>query len=109
MALIANALWRVGTAYAAFYRFKDSVTEAASQDERTDDELRQQIVELASTYDLPLRADDVTVDPRGAPHRDRRIVHAARWPCSRAIEYPWPFNVDVDAYAIDAADPASAT
>ena len=40
--LIANASWRMGSAYLSFYRFKDAVAETTQYSkEKSDDELRQ--------------------------------------------------------------------
>jgi hypothetical protein len=99
VALLANALWRVGNAYATFYKFKDSVTEAAAQGESTEDELRQKIVELASTYDLPLDANDVTVT-REVHHTSVRGSYKQAVAMLPGFEYQWPFTIDLDAYPI---------
>ena len=99
VALLANALWRAGSAYTTFYKFKDSIQEAAMQQGSTAQDVKQKIVELAETYDLPLMADDVTVT-RDVHH----TVVAASYTKPVAIfpgfEYPWPFTVDIDAYMI---------
>jgi hypothetical protein len=99
VALLANALWRVGTAYASFYKFKDSIFDAAMQPGSTEEDLKQKIVELAATYDLPLKPDALTVD------RDvHRTAVQASFTKPVAIlpgyDYPWPFTVDIDAYVI---------
>jgi hypothetical protein len=99
VAILANALWRVGTAYTAFYKFKDAVTEAASQGESTEEELRQKIVELASTYDLPRAAEDVTVT-RDVHHTAIRGAYKQGIAMFPGFEYQWPFNIDLDAYPI---------
>jgi hypothetical protein len=99
VALLANALWRVGTAYTAFYRFRDSVTEVATLGDGTAEELRQKIAELASTYDVPLAADDLTV----TREVNLTLVRGSyRKPISMfpGFEYQWPFSVDIDAYPI---------
>jgi hypothetical protein len=101
VAILANALWHVGTAYAAFYKFKDSVSEAASQGESTEEELSQKIVELASTYDLPLAADDFTVT-RDVHHTAIRGSYKQRVAMFPGFDYQWPFNIDLDAYPIAA-------
>ena len=93
VAILANALWRVGTAYAAFYKFKDS------QGESTEEELRQKIVELASTYDLPIRADDVTV-VREVHHTAIHGSYKQGVAMFPGFEYQWPFSIDLDAYPI---------
>jgi hypothetical protein len=99
IALLANALWRVGSAYTTFYKFKDSVYAAAMQEGSTEGELRQKIVELASTYDLPLADEDLTVthDPHHTAVEGSYKAPVAILP---GYDYPWPFHVDVDAYPI---------
>lgn len=61
-ALVANAVLKVGTAYATFYRFKDSVAEAAQfSGAKTDEHVRQRIIAIASDYEVPLAENDFTV------------------------------------------------
>jgi hypothetical protein len=99
VALIANALWHVGSALIPYYKFKDSVHEAAMVTERTENDLRQKIVELASTYDLPVTADMVTI--RSQEHHT--IVEASfTQPISvlPGYQFPWPFRMTVDAYVM---------
>ncbi|OLC66363.1 MAG: hypothetical protein AUH79_06145 [Betaproteobacteria bacterium 13_1_40CM_4_64_4] len=71
--LIVNATWRTGSAYLSFYRFKDAVAETAQYSKgKSDDELRQRILELASNYDVPLADEDLTirrVSERNPGHR----------------------------------------
>ena len=59
-ALIANAAWRVGSAYLSFYKFKDAVQETVqfTAAEKSDDQLRQRIVELAVEYAVPVTEDN---------------------------------------------------
>ena len=99
VALMANALWRVGTAYASFYRFKDSVYEAAMQEGSTEEELRKKIAGLAETYDLPLTEDAVTVT-REVHHTTIQGSYTKRVAVLPGYEYPWPFNLDIDAYPV---------
>jgi hypothetical protein len=62
VALFANAIWRVGSAYLSYYKFKDAVQEAALYGpDKTDAQLRTRIVELASEYDLPIAEDSFTL------------------------------------------------
>jgi hypothetical protein len=97
--LMANALWSVGSAYASLYKFKDSVYAAAMEEGKSVDDLREKILELASTYDLPLTAETLTI---------RREVHRTTVEGSftkpvavlPGYEYAWPFTVDIDAYVI---------
>ena len=100
VALIANALWRVATAYTTFYRFKDSINEAAMQG-TTEADLKQKVVELARTYDLPVTAEDLTVT-RDVQHVSVKTSYTSPVAVLPGYEYPWPFTVDVDAYVIAA-------
>ena len=97
--LIANALWRVGSAYLSFYRFKDSVRVAATDQGKSADDLRQKIVELASTYDVPLTPDAITIR-REANHTIVESSYTTPLAVLPGYEYPWPFSLEVDAYAM---------
>ncbi|HEY3052362.1 MAG TPA: hypothetical protein VGK04_03135, partial [Thermoanaerobaculia bacterium] len=60
VALLANAAWRVGSAYVAHYKFEDAVQQAALfRGSKTDDVLRRRIFELASDFDIPVSDDQV--------------------------------------------------
>ena len=100
VALIANALWRAGSAYTTVYRFKDSIYEAAMQG-TTEADLKQKVVELAHTYDLPLTAEDLTVT-REVQHVSVKTSYTSPVAVLPGYEYQWPFTVDVDAYVIAA-------
>ena len=64
-ALVANAAWRLGSTYLAFYKFQDAVKESVLFGaDKTVDQLRARTMELASQYDLPL-ADERAVDGQG--------------------------------------------
>ena len=99
VALFANAVWRVGGAYATFYKFKDSVTAAAGDETRTEEEFRQKVADLASTYGVPLKIDDITVtrDPHHTAVQGSYKQPVAVLP---GYDYQWPFTVDIDAYVI---------
>lgn len=62
VAVIANAVWHVFVPYSAHFKFTDAV-EATTQfgDEKSDEELRARIVELASQYDVPVTSDSFTL------------------------------------------------
>ena len=48
-ALIANAAWRLGSSYLAFYKFQDAVKESVLfGSDKTVDQLRSRTMELAS-------------------------------------------------------------
>ena len=99
VALVANALWHVGSAFSSYYKFKDSVHAAAMEKGKSEDGLRQKIVELASTYDMSVTEDMVTI--KSEEHHT--IVEASfTQPISLlpGYQYPWPFSMIVDAYVI---------
>ena len=98
--LVENTLWRVGIAYTTFYRFKDSINEAAMQG-TTEADLKQKVVELARTYDLPVTAEELTVT-RDVQHVSVRTSYTSPVAILPGYEYRWPFTVDVDAYVLAA-------
>ena len=97
--LIASAVWRLGSAYVSFYKFEDSVRETVEFGaERSEEVLRQRILDLALAYDIPIGADSVTIRLE-----DGRTVVEGRYtqPITLlpGVSYPWPFTLDVDAVA----------
>jgi hypothetical protein len=99
-ALIANAAWRVGSAYASYYRFKDAVQETTQYGaDKSDDELRARIVELGSEYDLPISDDSFSLRRVG----EHTITDGA---FTRPIDvlpnhpYPWPFTWHTDTFTL---------
>jgi hypothetical protein len=96
VALLANASWRVGTAYIAHYKFQDSVQQAALfRGSKTDDVLRQRIFELASDFDIPVSDEQVMLITKD--HHTvvdggyTRIIELAP-----GFKYPWEFTFHVD-------------
>lgn len=99
VALFANALWQVSTGLMPYYKFKDSVLAAASVTERSENDLRQKIVELASMYDLAVTGDMITF--RSQEHHT--IVEASfTQPISvfPGVQIPWPLRMTVDAFVM---------
>ncbi len=106
-ALLANAAWRVGSAYLSFYKFKDAVTETTQFDsERSDEQLQQRILELASQYDVPLAADGFTVR-----RRDYHTIVDGSY--NQKIEivpgylHSWSFSFHTDTFVVPGAKGAS--
>ena len=102
-ALIANAAWQVGSAYASHYKFIDAVQQTTQYGpERSDAELRTRILELAAQYDLPLAEDGFTI----AHDMNHTIVDGS---LTRPIEiFPgytrdWPFTFHTDTFVVKAA------
>ena len=100
-AIIANAAWHIGTVYISHFRFKDAVKETTLfQGAKTDEQLKQRVLDLASQYDVPLSEDNVAV------RRDHaRIYVDASY--TRTIEIvpgfrrPWGFDVHVDTLTFE--------
>jgi hypothetical protein len=99
--LLANAAWRVGSAYMSHYRFTDAVQETTHyRGERSDAQIHDRIFDLASQYDIPVDDDTLAITKDG----NRTIVKGAY---RKEIElvpgwiYDWPFRVDIDTPAID--------
>ena len=96
VALLANAAWQLFGAYSPHYRFTDGVQYVARhRGNRTNDALRDKILELASQFDVPVTAADVSIT-----FEDKhttidlsyvRPVDLAPW-----YTYPWPFSFHVD-------------
>ena len=99
-ALLANAVWRIGSSYMTFYKFKDAVTEAAQfARARNDDQLRSRVLELAQQYDVPLAENGFTVKRQD----EHTIVDGSYDQMIEALpgyRRPWtfPFHVDVIVY-----------
>jgi hypothetical protein len=96
VALVANATWRVGSAYVAHYKFTDAVEQTMTfKGNKSDEALEQRVLELATEFDIPLNDDDVSV--KSAEHHTivdgayTRIIELAP-----GFKYPWPFTFHVD-------------
>lgn len=100
VALIANAIWRVGSAYISFYRFKDAVDEMALHSKgKTVEEMKDKVLDLAASYEEPLNADALSVRHE-VPHL--LIDGSYKKPVLLApgFEYAWPFTLHVDEMVI---------
>jgi len=95
-ALIANAAWRVGSSYLAFYKFKDAVSEEAQfAADKSADQLRERVVGLAQQYDIPVDRDGLTITK--ADQRTRIAgSYTKRIEVVPGFKYPWAFTWDVE-------------
>ena len=97
--LIANATWRIGTAYVSHYRFKDGAQGAALTPRVSDEQLRARIMELASENDVPLEDENLAI--RRAPahiYLDASYVRAVD--VLPGYPYPWQFSWSIDVYIL---------
>ena len=99
VALIANAVWRIGSAYAAHYRFTDAV-QATTQfrGTKTDQQIHDRILDLASQYDLPVADGDLTVRRDPNSHTIVDGAYAKPIDVVPGVTYPWPFKFHVDTF-----------
>jgi hypothetical protein len=104
--LLANATWRIGSAYVSCYKFEDSIREAAQfRGRKTDDELKQRIVDIAAEFDVPIAAEDLTVRTVGSHFLvDGGYVRAID--LAPGYAYPWPFTVHADVFVDAPQKPA---
>src|SRR5215475_12213974 len=100
-ALIANAVWRIGSEYLSYYKFKDSVREFMEhRAEKSDAQSRDRIMELAGQYDIPLDSESLTITAinnhtivEGSYTKPIEVVPTYR--------YSWPFEFHVDTFVTD--------
>ena len=107
VAIIANATWRVGSAYAKHYRFTDSVQQVTQfRASKPDDEIHDRVFELASQYDIPVTDENLTIT-----HANQHtVVHGSyTQPLDLfpGFRYDWPFTVNVDVFSTVGAVPSS--
>jgi hypothetical protein len=98
-ALVASAVWRIGSAYIAYFKFQDAVREAAVYEARSDSDLRDRIGALAEEFDVPIEAgndDTVKID-----RQDRHIwIHGSYVQPIELLPgylYPWNFSWKIEA------------
>jgi hypothetical protein len=100
-ALVANAAYRLGTAYLSYYRFTDAVTQSAQfGTDRSRDELRRRVLELASQYDVPLTEDGFTIRRTDTNHTIVDGGYTQPVDLLPGYRYPWPFTVRVDVFTV---------
>jgi hypothetical protein len=105
-ALIANAAWRLGTAYMQFYRFTDAVTQTAQfSAERSRADLPRRIMELASEYDVPLSPEDLKVQRDDHGHTLVDGSYVLPIDLAPGYRYPWPFTIHVDVLSVGSLKP----
>ena len=100
-ALIANAAWRLGSTYMAFYKFQDAVKEnILFGNDKTVEQLRARTMELAAQYDLPLTDDAFTIK-RSNTHTIADGSYSQPVQLLPGYTRPWPFSFHIDVLSID--------
>jgi hypothetical protein len=75
-ALLANAVWRVGSEYLTDYQFKDAVRNAATFQKGTED-LTSRIQDLASEYGIELEEGGLSISSDESRSVDRSVVEVS--------------------------------
>jgi hypothetical protein len=101
-ALIANATWHIGSAYLTYYRFKDAVEQTVLfGEQKTRDQLRRAVLDLANQYDVPLSDDNLTIrrDERHHTYVDGSYTEVID--VLPGYQYPWEFTWKVDVLTLN--------
>jgi hypothetical protein len=100
VALLANAAWHLFGAFSPNYKFQDSVQYAAlNRNQMTDEALQEKIVELASQFDVPVTAADVSVTHRNT-HTIVDLSYVRPIELAPGFRYPWPFSIHLDVISL---------
>jgi|SRR5262245_11889817 len=99
VAIVANATWHLFVVYSAHYKFKDAVEYAAqSRGKKTDEQLKQEVLAIATQAELPIDEDAVKVHRLDETHTTVDTGYTRTVELFPGFPYPWPFTVHVDAY-----------
>lgn len=102
-AVLANAAWRVGSAYAAHYKFTDAVYQTTQYGPaRSDAELRQRVLELAEQYNVPVDDESFTIE-RVENHTIVDGAYTVLIEFFPGVRHDWPFTFNVDTFVIKGA------
>ena len=100
VALIANATWQLFNVYSPHFKFREAVQYAAQyRGEASDADLRQQVLQSAIQFDVPVAANDVTVT-----HEDKHTTVTLSY--VRPVElapgfiYPWAFSLKLRSESV---------
>jgi len=99
-AIVANAGWHMGSAYMSHFKFKDAVAEQAQfGGDKTEAQLHDGVMQLASDYDVPVSDDQVNVHREG----EHTFIDGSY---QRPIELfpgfrqPWTFSWHIDVLTV---------
>lgn len=99
--LIANGTWRVGSAYVSHYKFHDSIEETTQyRDEKTDEEVRERIFQLASQFEIPVDHETLTVRTQNS-HTIVEVSYKRPVDLLPGYTYLWPFSLHIDTSTIE--------
>ena len=98
VALVANAIWHLWGAYSSHFKFRDAVQYAAQyRGEASDADLRQQVLQSAIQFDVPVAANEVTVIHENT-HTTVMLSYVRPVELAPGFVYPWAFSLNIDTY-----------
>ncbi len=93
--LVINAAYRVGIVYWDHYQFEDAVQQLAQFSERaSEQDIKQQVLELAANRDIPVEEDALTVT-RGQRRIDVDGTYTRPVAVAPGYTRQWDFTIDV--------------
>lgn len=97
VAILGHGAYRIGTEYVTYYSFQDAVHEMVRFGPRDEAALREQVMDIAAAYSVPLEDQNLTVDKKDRTvHVDvkyhRAIEVLPRYP--RTWRFAWAFDVE---------------
>ncbi len=100
VALLANATWQIFNAYWPYYKFKDAVHATAQYSgDKSDDQVRVRIVELAAQFDVPVTEENFTLR-REDKHTIVDSTYTQPIEVFPGFTYPWVFTIHVDTFTV---------
>jgi hypothetical protein len=100
VALLANVTWHLWGVYSAHFKFKDAVQSATQYNtEKSEQELRSRILELAAQYDVPVTDASFTLR-RTENHTIAEGSYTRPVELLPGFSYPLTFNWQVDTMAM---------
>ena len=98
VALVANATWQLFNVYSPHFKFREAVQYAAQyRGEASDADLRQQVLQSAIQFDVPVAANDVTVSHENT-HTTVTLSYVRPVELAPGFIYPWAFSLNIDTY-----------
>ncbi len=99
-ALVIHATYRAGVVYMRYYEFKDDVAQIAQFGvQRTDNQLKNNVLDAARRREIPLDPDAISVR-----RQNQHIIIDARYleqvELAPRYFYPWTANLHVDVLTL---------
>jgi hypothetical protein len=100
VALLVNGCWQLLNAYWPYYKFKDAVSSTTLyRGEKSNEQIRARIIELAEQFDQPVTDEKLTVDGDNT-HTIVDVSYVRTIDLAPGWKYPWPFTVHVDTVTL---------